>query len=273
MSALYPKTVRVVIGPAGGQGVEIEGLKIKASVDRTKGSKPDKAKIEIYNLGDALARAVEDTSARNVIQLFAGFAGTAPRIFAGEIRKGRARTTTQGTDMITRIEAKDGGTAYRSARLTKSWGRGVRMSDVVAEVGRAFGVPISLPAGVADVSVTQGLTVNGPARETLDRLARSMGFEWGFEDGKIVTTTPGGDTGQEAPRLTYETGLISLERTDKGINAVALVSPRIRPRRIVSVRDGAQGVDGFYLVTKTKDDIDSREGPYFTAFEAREIRT
>lgn len=267
------KTVRVVIGPAGGTGVEIEGLKIKATIDRTKSSKPDKAKIEIFNLGDDLARFVEDTSQRNVIQLFAGYDGTAPRVFAGEIRRGRARSRMEGEDMITRIEAKDGGGAYRSARLTKSWRRGVRASEVIAELARAFNTPISIPPGLDDFEITEGLTASGAARDTLDTLAESLGFEWAFEDGKIVTTRAGGDTGQTAPLLTFDTGLISLERTDKGVSVKALLNRQIRPRRLVAIQSDNPAVDGFFIVTKLKEEIDSREGPYFSSFEARQVRT
>lgn len=274
MTRLFGRTVRVVVGPAGARGVEISGAYVKATIDRTKSSKPDKAKIEIYNLSRALAAAIEDTNTDppNVVQIFAGYGPAPPRVFAGEIRRGRARTVDERPDRITTIEAKDGGAAYRSARLNKSWGRGVKAREIIAEIGEAFGSPVSLPPGIGDLEIVSGLTAAAPAREVLDRLAESMGFEWAFEDGAVVVTPAGGDTGEEAVIVAPQTGLIgSITPTDKGIEATSLLNPRIRPRRIVALRGDA--VRGYFLVQKTRESIDSRGGDFFTKFEAREIQT
>lgn len=269
MTLLFGRTVRAVVGREGERGVQIEGHTIEFDIQKTKGGKPNKGKIKIFNLSRDLASAVESSRDRNTIQIFAGYGDAAARIFAGEIRKGKARTVQDGADRVTTVEARDGARRYRSARVNRSWDAQVTIGEVVEELGAAFGLPISLPREVENVRLTQGYVASGPARDVLDEVAKILGLDWTLEDGAITVTREDGDTGETAVLLTPTTGLIKVERTNKGCNGVALLNATIRPKRFVEIRH--PDLEGFFLVQRVGHKGGNRGRDFYTLFEARAV--
>jgi len=281
MTAFFDRKVRVVVGPKSADGstlgVSIEDLRVTFAIEKTSARHPNKAKVEIYNLDPDVAAIFESSERRNTIQLFAGYADDTALIFQGEIRKGRAKTIMNGPDRITRIEASDGGDLYRSARLNKSFGREVTAAQIIDEIGRSFGVRVSLPSDVVDAAgrlrFTQGYVANGRTADVLQVLGDTLGFDAYFEDGALKFVSKNNDTGEQAVLLTPTTGLVdSPEKTNKGVNAISLLNPRIRPRRIVKIETPDEVEGGFYRVQKVGHKGDSGySNQYYTEFEAVQI--
>lgn len=273
------RIVKVIVGPPGDFGKEIGGLasgslRIEFSVPKTSKKEPNKAKIKLYNLDPTTAALIESDEARNSIKLFAGYGGTfgggspdesgAPGlIFSGEIRRGKAKTVLAPPHRITTIEANDGGSKYRSARMNKSYNAGITAFRLIDDIARSFNVTISVPDDIRDQPIEEGLVATGPSRDILSSLGDSLGFEWYFEDDELKIVALDGDNGEEAFLLTPETGLIgSPEKTDKGVNVVSLLNPALRVRRIVRVE--SRDTTGWFRIQSLEHHGDSYDGNDFT---------
>jgi hypothetical protein len=272
MSQLFDRNIRVVVGPENGVGIEFKDLRISFTIEKSSRREPNKAKIEIYNLSSDSAAYIESGEARNTIQLFAGYGDAIPRIFAGEIRKGKARTIFNGPDRITRIEASDGGRQYRSARINKSYDGQVTTAEIIDDLAKTFGAKISIPDDVGEIKFTQGFVASGASRDILATLSETLGVDAYFEDGVLRVSSVNSDTGEQAVLLTSDTGLVDTpEKTDKGVNGISLLNSSIRPKRIVEIR--TRSVKGFFLVQKVGHKGDNFANEFYTEFEAKSLRT
>jgi len=267
MGRLRDRRIAVIVGPPGQEGRLIsDPLRIDFTVEQSRFSSPDKAEVEIYNLKRSTAALIEQGDERRAIQLFAGYRDSLSLLFQGEIRE--AKTTENDRDRITRISAADGGAEYRSGRLTQSWRGPVTSDEIIRGIGESFGVPINLPDTVETIEYTQGFSANGAARESLDKLAADLDFDWTFENGEIVVTRSDEAVKETAPLLNASTGLIgSIEVTNKGINGTCLLNTRIRPKRFVSIE--TEKTSGFFLVQKVTHKGSNFATEFYTEFEAR----
>ncbi len=106
----FIRHVEAIIGPKGGNGVKINGLKIAFSIEKTDKPEPNTSKIQIYNLSKDTHNQI--SVAGNHCTLKAGYTDeTIAAIFFGHVVKGTR--TKCGTDYITELEVKDGRAALR----------------------------------------------------------------------------------------------------------------------------------------------------------------
>ena len=133
MPALYGRKVELVVSAPNAPplvkaawndtpGVDLSGLDIDFSVERTLKPEPNNASIRVYNLSDATRKAVSGAKTLNV-SLAAGYQSGVEQIYFGQVRA--AWTERQGPDFITHFESGDGEQA-KLARLNTGVGGRVR---------------------------------------------------------------------------------------------------------------------------------------------------
>ena len=269
MTELFGRNVSVVVGKRGQTGRQFDDYRISFDVPMTAKKFPNKAKVEVYNIDQKFSGQLDDEDL--VLQLFAGYGDTPGLIFSGEIRKGRATTSRNGPDLITRFECSGGGRAFRSARISKSWERGTTMKTVLTDLAKSFGTSFRIPPNIEDVQLESGFSAFGPSRDVMDTLTESLGLDWFPENDEIKVLEKNSDLGTTAVVISSSTGLINdVEKTNKGISFTTLLNPRLTPRRVVDVR--GDFVKGFYMIQKVQHRGDSgfsRE--FYTKVEAKAI--
>jgi len=233
--ALFGRNVILRIGPEGGTGRDFQGFRITFDVRMSRASSPNTAMIEAYNLAAASVALAQGSD--TVVELSVGY--DVPRlIFRGNPVKNGVRLDRRGLDRVLRIEAQDGGRAYAEGRVAISFSTQSTITQVFDAIGAQLGVPLGtvrLPDGVV---FPRALSLAGPARDVLDRLAESTGSQWFIRDGALQFLEADGDTGEQAVVFSAEAGNLvgSPTPTDDGIEVRALLAPSMRPGKVFEVQ-------------------------------------
>lgn len=201
--------------------IEIRGLEIAFSVERTLQRRPGRAEVKIWNLSRDRRRALEALERAIRVELYAGYDDETPLVFAGELH--RAESTDEGATVVTTIRSRDGGRAH-GARVSRSHAAGASWSGAVRSVLDAMGigegnlgsfVTATMSGGLS--TFAGGVTLTGDAGEGLDRLMRSADLEWSVQGGALQILQRGGGLTRPAVRLAPGTGLVgSPTRGDRG---------------------------------------------------------
>lgn len=151
------------------------------SLDR----EPNRASVKIANLSTSRRESLEKVE-EDQLEIRAGYQSTGLQdtIFVGDVRD--VYSIREGADVWTTIEAEDGGTSYRTARLAMSFPPGTPLATVLTSIAGAMGVGIGNTATIAASATLEsgssvfpsGLAIEGPAWRSLDTVCRSAGIRW-----------------------------------------------------------------------------------------------
>lgn len=236
------------MGPPGGEGRQYggQGLRINFDVKMTRTSTPSTCTVEAYNLNPSSVALAQEPD--TVIELWVGY--SLPRlVFRGNPTRNGVRVETRGPDRVLHIEAQDGARAYESARLNISYATQVTLVEVVDEVARQLGLPRGTIRVDEDFVFVNGVTLVGPARDILDRLALSTASDWMVRDGAMVFIGKDEDTGEQAVVFSSTNGnlLGRPSPTDRGIEVTGLIEPSMRPGKVFRVE--SRDYTGEYTAT------------------------
>lgn len=242
-----------------------DAVKITFEVEATTASRPNKATIDLTNLGPDSRGFLETPGL--IITLEVGYQGFTNVIATGDVAD--VDTTFAVQDAVTRITLGDGEISYLEAQFDRHFGPGTTSAQVIEAIRSEMG----LGAGYADPAIPvydypNGVTFTGDARDALDRvLASAEGAEWSIQDGALQTLSGNAKgTATRAVRLDPGTGLLSAKELKKGVEVVSLLVPRITPGQILDVR--GRTVEGFFVVRQVKhagDALPTSEGAAFTS--------
>ena len=260
--ALWGRQVILSIGPEGGEGRQFAGFRVRFRVKMSRSSTPNDATIEAYNLSPtSIALAQEPTS---VVELRVGH-DVPLLIFRGNPTKNGVRFERNGTDTVLHIEAQDGGRAYREARVSVSYSTATSAQQVFDAVAEQMGLPQGTIRVPADVTFPRGIVLNGPARDVLDRLTRSLACEWFVRDGVLQFVGQGEDTGESAVVFSATAGNLVGSPTPKDdgtLEVKALIAPSLRPGKVFSVQSA--DYNGLYVADDVEFQGDSGwETPFY----------
>ena len=242
--ALFGRQVILQIGPEGGTARSFEGFRVTFDVKMSKSSTPNSAVIEAYNLNPtSIALAQDPTS---LVRLFVGY--DVPRqIFQGNPIANGVRLDRRGPDRVLRLELQDGGRAWQEARVSVSFATSTTLRQVYDAISAQLGLPAGTVRIAEDFTFPQGVTLTGPARDVLDRLAVSTSSDWFIRDGAIQFIGATEDTGEQAVVFSATAGNLIGSPTpkDNGIEVTALLAPSLRPGKTFSVQSA--DYNGLYV--------------------------
>ena len=229
--ALFGRRVILQIGTEGDEGRSFEDLRIRFHIAMTDSSTPNKGKFEVYNIAPetaALARAEGC-----VIRLLAGYDPDVPRLlFHGNPIDGGVTLQRMGPDRLLKLEAQDGGRAWRESALDVTYDAETSAEVIFAAAAEAMGLPLgTVDLGDGGVSLASGVSLSGPARTILDRVAAMTGAQWVIRDGTLVVWQQGSTTGESAVVFSVEAGNLIGAPTvkDGGVEVTGLLAPTMRP--------------------------------------------
>ena len=268
-------TVRVE-GIGAGPGGARTGLDCSFEIERSTRREPNKASVRIWNLAPEHRAALERTRALPVT-VAAGYAGAVSTLFDGDVRvaesrrrqaahrsavsaHGRLAGTTDDVDYMTEIEAEDGGTAWRTATVSRSFGPGTPVSAVLAaavdamRIGRGnLGEIGTLALGDGDLGAySEGTTLSGQAHRELDRVVRSCGLTWSVQSGALQLRRAGRALATTATMLSSSTGLVGSPSVDADgyVEAVSLLNGALYPGRPVVL--SSRHLEGSFQVRRVR---------------------
>jgi len=259
---------RVVVLDAGlpGQtGRSWSGLRIGFEVEKLGDKTPDTAAIEVFNLNPDSRSFLSEPG--TVVRLAAGYTGqgdSPPEVFMGDIRPESIVHAREGTDIVSRFEAADGGVKLQTTRLAASFAGPIGTRDLLREVAAKMGLDYAqLPDALPDQQYMCGYSIFGPVRESLDDIVQSAGARWTVQDGELVVTMDGEATIEVAVLLSPTSGLIGeVERMGTtAVRVTSLLNGRIKPRRRLQVESA--GFTGIVRPTTVRHFGDAGWSPDF----------
>lgn len=281
MAQLWNRKAVVTMGPKGGQGVRIEGLRVAFEAEKTLGQPSNNAKVMIYNLNES-NKSILKTKENLSLTLEIGYGiNNIDLLFTGDIMRGSSPRS--GADFISTIEVNDGDESLRKATLDKSYVAGTNELTIVQDALQAMKetgqVIIGSIATMKDSIAQNGFTASGLASDIIDGLAKKQAHDFSVQDNETQILKSDEDTGEEAIVLTPSTGLIGSPRIGllgegaakiDGIEFKALIqTTRFKPGRVVQIK--SREVDGFFKILKSKFTGDTHAPAWFVTCEAQTI--
>lgn len=243
-------------------------MRIAFEIERSLRPQPATATVRVYNLTRDHQAQIERAALGQVV-VEAGYEGDrgAEVLFRGELfhargrgRQSGIRTELDGTDTVTHVEARDGGAAYQTARISQSFEPGVSVSTVVTALVDALGVgrgnALAMIAGAelerGGTTYPEGTVLSGPVGRELTRILAGLGLRWSVQHGAVQITRRGEALRLPAVRLAPETGLIG--QPDVGargrVSVVSLLNSDLWPGRRVVL--DSRKVQGAFTVASAK---------------------
>lgn len=203
---LFDRDVSLVIGQSGGKGVEVAGLRIEFSIEKTSTETLNNSTINIYNLSPDSQKLIETPN--NAVILKAGYKQDvgAKTIFVGIVR--RSLTVRSGPDWVTKLELDDGLIAYRDSKRAFSFPAGVSGLAVLRNVAASFGLDVRQFPTIQDKAYPAGFSFVGRSREAMTKVCNYLGLEWSIQNQEIQVIKKGGVVQRTAIVLSEDTGLI-----------------------------------------------------------------
>ena len=236
------------IGPEGGQGVEITGLRFEFNIKKTILPTANEADIRVYNLSENTRALVSE---ENVVCVFsAGYEDEGgPRgLFWGLVDK--VETDRSTADFETRLLAYDGQRPVSERYVTLAFPGGSSIQDVVDAAIDALGFPTGNDRAIQG-ELDGGFSFSGSAVDALTIALDEAGLKWTIQNELLYIYAEGESVEPEALNLTPSTGLVGPVRsyTDKGApkwSATSLLYPQLVPGSIVRIE--ARDAEGLFLI-------------------------
>jgi hypothetical protein len=252
-----------------------DGFRIRFKVDKVAAVTspiPNAITIHIYNLGPDSRAIVSKTD--NLLVLEAGYGFNARRIFTGSIMWGR--TTKQGPDYVTEIQAADGLFAFQNARVDTSFQKGISINQVINTLVGALkpsGVGAGQITGVPSGGYNQGIVLTGSAVDRLREVCERSDLHFSIQDGNVLILPYGSDRGTPIPVYGPNTGLIGIPevRTPDATGKATILSFKVLMDQNLGIfqKVGLQSkfLNGVYTTAKVTHEGDTYEGPWFSELE------
>lgn len=238
-------------------------LNLKFEVVKSTAREPNTCNIQIANLAPSTLQRLEELDEPQV-ELWAGYRDLEDVIYVGDARD--IFTVRDGVDRWTHIESEDGGQAYRTARISRSFAANTPVRTVIAACAGALGVGQGNTAEVAARATLEngeniyatGITLDGPASRSLDSVCRSCSLRWSVQNGVLQLREQGRPAVTRAVRISPGTGLLGSptrakrdERTGRvTITVKCMLIPGLYPGRIMHL--DSSDVRGDYMIKRVR---------------------
>lgn len=283
MPDLYRRSWVVTVGTirigglGAGGGAARSGLDLAFEVESSVQREPNTCALKIWNLSPEHRRSLDGASAMPV-RVEAGYVDSITTLFNGDVRvtesrrraaqhrqaSSRAGSLSHGVDLvdvITSIEAEDGGTAWRTATVSRSFAARTPVVAALEACVEALGIgrgnldeldAEAVYAGGDVRSFAEGTVLSGLAHVEMNRLVRGCGLTWSVQSGALQLRRAGRALATRAVLLTPETGLVGSPAVDADgyVTTTSLLNGALYPGRPVVLR--SRELEGSYQVRRVR---------------------
>jgi len=251
--------------------VDVSAFDLSFDVVKSTAREPNTAEVRIHNLSSGTRVRLESTQARRLV-VRAGYEADGdppPLLFLGDSR--RIYTEREGADLVTTVQASDGGRELLAARISRSYGPGTpkisALRDAVDALGIGRGNLADYASELGSETFADGFVADGPARSVLHTLVRSARMRWSVQNGALQLLRAGEPLQVQAPRLSAATGLVGSPTRDEAgkVSAVCLLQPGLEPGRRVVL--AAEQIEGGYEIRRVVYAGASSAQPWYATME------
>jgi len=250
---IAPRIVQIDVGLPGTIGRKWSRLYIAFDIERTAGSTPNKAKVEIYNLAPASLTFLETPGM--ALHVLAG--ETVPgSLFYGALRKGGVKTKVSHPNQITTLEATDGKLIMQTGTFAGSYPAGTTRTQVLSDLLAANAIARGYIAPIPERVYQAPPTFGGSVDEVLDELYSGEQASWSLQDGAFQLLALGQAMPGNAPIISVPSGMIgSPERADKGVKVSTSQLGAVRPGGGFAIK--SRMISGAFRCTSAHDKGDT----------------
>jgi hypothetical protein len=221
---------------AGGSQYTIRDLHMDFDILATRDSKPNQAKITVWNLSSTTRNLFSENL--QGIEFLASY-GTDPPVLLFRGATNNVLHTPGKMEYQTAIFAGEGQKEFTESVFNKSYASGTPVKQILKDLTAALG----LPAEIDDETVVQvletGLSLSGRTKNVLDQVTGDYSLTWSVQHGTTEIIKAGDPPVRDATAivLSTDTGLLeSPVLTDRGVRVKSMLNPAIRPSRLIDVR-------------------------------------
>ena len=266
---LFDRAIRVTVGPEAGDGVRFDqAFRIAFQIDQDETASGNNVQIEVYGLSPDTRAQIQQRE--QIVLVEAGYGDQLEILAIAEVD--RVITRREPPEIVTTIEAIDGGASLVSIRVNVSYEPGYSVRQVIDQIADQAALPVRVAPGVdLQQSYETGAAFSGTVKRALDQaLARVPGVDWSVQDDEIVLRRPGEPTDQSIVVLSPSSGLVrSPERLEDqntdGWQVESLLQPRIRPG--ANVRIESADVNADTVVRRVSHQGDTRGNDWLSTAE------
>ena len=209
-SFLFKRLVSVRVGKAGGAGVNVTGLRIVANIKKTSTPESNTCELSLYNLSENTRNRFMVMNDFVYVEAGHAMAQNKDIVFAGTITS--VYTKYERPDIITVIEANDGGYFLRKAKTSRSYAPKVDGTQVIKDLQKDLGLPeqktvVGIPTEL-NATLEKGFAFLGKTSSAMDKVTKILGVEWSIQNNELKIVPIGQGDKSRTVRLSPETGLL-----------------------------------------------------------------
>lgn len=278
MSLLFDREIKLVVYLATGKKYEITDLHMNFEVLLRRDSKPNQAKIGVYNLSETTRNVFNEQHLG--LEFYAGYATTGPEmIFRGNTSN--VLSQKDGPDWLTTLYAGDGHKEFDKTYFNKTYSAGTPLITIFTDIADVFSLPLNIDPILFDTlaqPIIRSITFAGKAKRAMDTLAKDYDLSWSVQFGTIEVIPKGAilTSDPTATLLTFDTGMIgspeiAYEKEKKNrksepefkkiIKVTSLLIPSIKPNRLIQVFALRTSIT-FGQLNETRVPSDNADGVY-----------
>ncbi|SET17404.1 phage protein [Thorsellia anophelis] len=225
--------------------IHIEGLRISFEITKSIDSKPNPARISLWNLNrNTINRLLAGEF--KLIKLYVGYSSLRI-IYMGDLI--RAKVMRDGVDFIIEFECGDGFNDHQSAIFSKTIRAGATIRDTFLNAASTFESPLGSHMLPSNKQLPRAQVFNAPTRKVLNDLANDQNANWFIEDGELNFLPYDQVMNKSIPLLSEQTGLIgSPEQTDQGLEIDCLLNPDLSIGSLILLESIIEYFNGEYKV-------------------------
>lgn len=281
MSNLFGRKFKVIVATKGTSGIDITGLKVVFSIEKSMSAEPNRSNIQIYNLAPATQNFILSDAKRIIIE--AGYENSEQYglIFDGDIVKA-IRRAAQSIDKITEVIAQDGDMFLNSGFISVSYSAGQTTESVLSQMQGIADEDMAMGSVSNDLKGTKlarGKAMFGQPKDYATMLAKTEGALFYVNDRKINLVKPGDLPEGEIVNLSPSSGLIGTpEQNDSSVKGKCLLNPLLNVNKLVHISNEfvqetnqigkASLSSGVYKIIKLTHSGDTHGNNWYTDFEA-----
>ncbi len=247
------------------------GLRIKFKAEwQLNNWTPNIGYCEIYNLSKEHRQFCNNPMTPVVIE--AGYGGDL--VLVATINAVQVNHKHDGPDWITKLEGGDGGRAFASAHISKSFAAGTPMANVAQQLGGLLGKmgagsQATLQAAAAGKTFKNGYAVHGSPVRDFRSILRDLGLEYTVQNEEIIIAKRN-ETTQQVFVVSPQSGLVgSFEYATPPqpgkphqLKGKILMNPLIRPGARIIVQTASHS--GPYRCMTVGHEGDTYGNPWYT---------
>lgn len=267
--------------------IQISKLRVEFDIHKTETSDSNKARINIYNMSKNTRNLIDKVD--SLITMYAGYSENKAglgMLFSGDISN--VSHKIEKPDIVTSIEAKDGGMNLQDKKISVSYSGNVSVKHIISDIIKNFGFNEQISFGkveFTDLILNNGFAFIGQTKTVMDKLTSMVGLNWSIQNNELKIYKEDYTDNTIVINLSSSTGLIGSPeqikiKTSKtttsnkqidGWKIVSLLTPKAEPGGKVILSSRQLKKDGEFKILKVDHVGDTHGGQWTSVMQAVEI--